>query len=50
MEVASEDKHLRGGGAAGGAGGDRRISPQVGGRNESHGGDGLASAQNVTKV
>jgi hypothetical protein len=45
MEVASEDRLLRGGGAAGSAGGDRRISALVGGRNEPRGGDGLASAQ-----
>jgi hypothetical protein len=44
MEVASEDRLLRSGGPAESAGGDRRISALVGRRNESHGGDGLASA------
>jgi hypothetical protein len=48
MEVASEDRLLRSGGAAESASGNRRISTLVGGRNESRGGDGLASAQNVT--
>jgi hypothetical protein len=41
LHVKSEDGLLRGGGIAESAGGDRRISALVSGRNESRGGDGL---------